>query len=207
MKTIVIASRKGGAGKTTNTRHLAVSLSKAGKNVLVIDTDTQGTLTNWIERRNARGIEDFSILTVPYAQIGEAVAAANSAGFEYLLIDTPPDSNEAILNTVILADFILVPCKASPDDLGAIDQTYNLITGLGKQYAFVINEAKPNTGLLTLALELLSQKGPLAPTQYSHISVPTASVTGHTVLDLDPTSKPALAADRLYEYIMNQLGE
>jgi chromosome partitioning protein len=50
MQTIVIASQKGGSGKTTLTRNLAVAL---GDDVAVIDTDPQGSLTAWWNRRDA----------------------------------------------------------------------------------------------------------------------------------------------------------
>jgi chromosome partitioning protein len=47
MKTIVIASGKGGSGKTTLTAHLAVAAGTAW----VIDTDKQATLAQWHQRR------------------------------------------------------------------------------------------------------------------------------------------------------------
>jgi len=46
MRTIVLASRKGGAGKTTLTGHLAVEATRTESGpVAVIDTDPQGSLT------------------------------------------------------------------------------------------------------------------------------------------------------------------
>lgn len=44
-KVIVITSGKGGVGKTTTTANLGICLARQGKKVLVIDADSQGSLT------------------------------------------------------------------------------------------------------------------------------------------------------------------
>src|SRR5215210_4178242 len=54
MKTIIVNSQKGGSGKTTLCAHLAVQAERAGDGpVFLIDTDPQGTLSTWHEKRQA----------------------------------------------------------------------------------------------------------------------------------------------------------
>ena len=60
MKTIVASSQKGGSGKTTLCAHLAVEAERQGDGpVWLIDTDKQGTLSQWHERRAAEQAPRF----------------------------------------------------------------------------------------------------------------------------------------------------
>ena len=44
-KIIAFANQKGGVAKTTSTYNVGVSLARKGKRVLLIDLDSQGSLT------------------------------------------------------------------------------------------------------------------------------------------------------------------
>ena len=51
MHTIVLATQKGGSGKSTLAIGLALAAIHAGHSVRLIETDSQGTLSNWQRRR------------------------------------------------------------------------------------------------------------------------------------------------------------
>ena len=53
MKTLVIAAQKGGAGKTTLARNLAVAAAQDGQRVLVLDLDPQQSLRAWWRGRES----------------------------------------------------------------------------------------------------------------------------------------------------------
>ena len=59
-RVIVVASPKGGTGKTTTTLNLGVALAEVGQRVLVIDADPQGSLTTALRidaQEDAAGLE------------------------------------------------------------------------------------------------------------------------------------------------------
>jgi chromosome partitioning protein len=51
MHTIVLATQKGGSGKSTLAIGLAVAAMQDGHTVRMIETDPQGTISNWRRRR------------------------------------------------------------------------------------------------------------------------------------------------------------
>ena len=53
MQVILLHTPKGGSGKSTLSRELAVALSMEGRQVGLMDLDPQGTTTGWYSRREA----------------------------------------------------------------------------------------------------------------------------------------------------------
>ncbi len=51
MKTVLVASSKGGVGKTTLATHLAAQAALDGLNTALVDADPQGSATRWAQRR------------------------------------------------------------------------------------------------------------------------------------------------------------
>ncbi|MBF0509443.1 MAG: ParA family protein, partial [Deltaproteobacteria bacterium] len=115
MKTIVLASQKGGVGKTTLAAHLAVAAEKAGDGPCVlIDTDPQASLAEWW---NGRTADTPKFAPVTLKELSDKLALLDAAGFTYAFVDTPPAITESIRTVVKLADFVLIPTRPSPHDL------------------------------------------------------------------------------------------
>src|SRR5262245_51594503 len=92
MNVIVFASRKGGSGKSTLTAHLAAQASTSVRRCLLIDGDSQGSLTLWHRLRRAGDIG----LRNGTRDLTETVIAARQEGWHWAFIDTPPNMSQVV---------------------------------------------------------------------------------------------------------------
>lgn len=160
MKTIVITSQKGGSGKTTLAAHLSVEAERAGDApAWLIDTDEQGTLSQWHERRE-QGTPQRG--DMPFARIVDGLKSISERGGAYCFIDTAPTISQQSASLIKLADLVLIPVRPSPADLWAVSETVSLVKEAGKPFLFIITQAKPQATITAQTIAALSQYGRVA---------------------------------------------
>ncbi len=196
----VLASRKGGVGKTTLTRHLAVEAERRGGGpVAIVDTDPQGGLSRWWNRRKA---ELPTFIETSLEDIPTNLRKLETAGYRQVFIDTPPAINETIRAVIDLADMVIIPCRPSPDDLDAVGATVDLVEAAGKPLIFVVNGATRRARLTGQAAAVLSQHGTVAFSPLHHsVAFPSSAITGEVVGEVDPSSVPAREVAELWNYV------
>jgi len=202
MKVIVIAAQKGGVGKTTISAHLGVELTMRGHITVLVDTDPQGSLSDWW---NSREADQPALVNVPVGELKAALVQLKEMGVEYAIIDTPPAINELISAVTSLADLIIVPAKPSRLDLRAVGPTIELIEGHGKPMVFLVNQAKVKTRLCSQAIMALSQHGKVAPVIYDRNDIVSSMTDGRVAQELDEESKGTQEFRELCDYILKQL--
>ena len=135
MNIITMASRKGGAGKSTIAAHLAALCHQGGFRTLVIDADPQGSLTLWHSlrpdrqpdlRSGARGIE-------------RALAMAVVDGYQWVFIDTAASMWVVAQEAIRAATMVLIPARPGFFDLNAVRETVAAARERNKPYAVVLN--------------------------------------------------------------------
>ena len=204
MKTLVIASQKGGAGKTTIAAHLAVMAGSAGHGpVALIDTDPQASLAKWWNKREA----PTPVFSVATAQgLRDHLAALAASGVRLAIIDTPPAVTATIRAVIAEADLVLMPTRPSPLDLEAVGATVQLAEAAGRRMVFVINGAANRARITGDAAVALSQHGTVAPvTLYQRTDFASSMIDGRTAQEIDPASKAADEVARLWAYVSTHL--
>jgi chromosome partitioning protein len=203
MKVVVVASQKGGVGKTTLTGHLAVAAASKGHHVCIIDSDPQGSLSSWW---NEREKQDISFVPSSLNDLDEVLKKLRNAKVDFVLIDTPPSITNTIDVVVELADLVIVPTRASPHDLRALSATMDIINLNNKKMFFVVNGAANRARITTEAVIELSQHGPVCPAViYQRTEFATSMIDGRTVLDVNNKSKSASEIAELWIYVNKQL--
>ena len=204
MKTIVIASRKGGVGKTTLSAHLGVAADSAGDGpVVLIDTDEQASLAQWWDGR-ASPAPLFAVST-PQA-LGAKLAELAAAGIRLAIIDTPPQAGTLIRAVMAHADLVLVPTRPSPLDLRAVGATIALAEAEGKPMVFVVNGAINRARITADAAVALSQHGTVAPvTLYNRTALASAMIDGRVAQETEPDGKGATEVAELWQYVSARL--
>lgn len=204
MHVIVLASQKGGAGKTTLSRHLAVQAERVGDGpVVLIDADPQGGLAGWWNRRQADTPVFFAS---NLDDLPQHLTQAERGGFKLVIIDTPPQATALIRSVVRLANLVLIPTRPSPDDLDAVGRTIDIVEDAGKPMVFVINGATKNARITGQAAIALSQSGTVASPMIHHsVSFPTSGIDGRTVGELEASGNPAREIAELWTYVSVRL--
>lgn len=113
---VLIHNQKGGAGKTTLAAHLAVALRRHGTVAACDLNDEQASLTAWLDARREAGIEDITQVRDPAA-----------AGFDFVVIDTPPAAHARTAALIRDAGMILIPIRPGAFDSHAVQRTIEML--------------------------------------------------------------------------------
>jgi chromosome partitioning protein len=137
MNVITFASRKGGAGKSTITAHLAACAYSAGRRCLVIDADPQSSLTLWHSLR----ADGQPPLQSAARGIDRALAFAAIEGYQWVFIDTAPTMWVVVQEAIRAATLVVIPARPGFFDLNAVRETVAAARERNKPYCVVLNAA------------------------------------------------------------------
>lgn len=124
----VVASLKGGSGKSTVAFNLAVWLALADESIQVIDLDPQATLRDVAEVREEEGY-----LPKIVVKGKKYLDPVRLAGFSEVLIDIGTADIELMKRALRLADRILVPVPPSQADIWSTQRFIQFVKSLKEE--------------------------------------------------------------------------
>jgi chromosome partitioning protein len=170
---IAVISQKGGAGKSTIARLLAVEGASREMRVKIADLDLmQGTATNWNMRRQ-RGGREPAIEVQTFGAVDQATRDRSS--FDLLVLDGAPHASTQTAQAAKAADLVVIPTKPTLDDLTAALGLARELVAKGaatpSRILFVVNQTTDSVTEAAEARQWLLEGG--FPVTEAHIPLKT----------------------------------
>ena len=204
MQVIAVLNQKGGAGKTTIATHLARALQLAGSDVLLVDSDPQGSARDWVAVREDQPVPVVGIDRPTIERDLKSIAKK-----DFVVIDGAPQAADLAVSAIKAANFILIPVQPSPYDIWATADLVELVkqrievTDGKLKAAFVVSRAIKGTKIGAEVTEALSGYGlPVLESRITQrVSYPSTAAGGTTVIDAEPESE----ASREVQALANEI--
>jgi chromosome partitioning protein len=202
--TIALVSQKGGAGKSTLALHLAAEASSRGQRALLVDLDPQGNVAKWGDRR---GDAPPDVSAEHPANLEKALRAADSEGYDLVVLDTAPHADQTALRAAKSADLVLVPCRPTTFDLEAIRTTLDLCELTKRQAIVVLNAAPIRSRVVDEAQKAVGDNGgAVCPVVIHHrVAFQHCLIDGRTAAEFEPGGAAALEIAALYADVLTRL--
>lgn len=140
MPVIVVASSKGGSGKSTTVFALTGAFVEQGLSVRIVDADRAARLVDCASGGNLP--DSVTVVAADENNVDAAIKEGRGQA-DIVLVDVEGSANAAILTAVGFANYVVVPANPSAMDVAAALETVKLIRRVGS-----MRERPVNFGLL-----------------------------------------------------------
>ncbi len=211
---VVMATLKGGSGKSTAAACLAAHCQLGGVRAAMIDADPQASLLHW------QGLGDPPLDLPIIADTSEAVAQRArelARDVDLVVIDTAGFRNRTMIEALSVADMAVVPIKASPLDIAAAIDTVRLIEEVNAteerrarpmSYRLLLTQVTVGSAVARHVREELAQSGYalFAAELANRVVYAEASLVGRMPIHIDAESAAARDGEAFAREVRLALG-
>lgn len=124
---ILIGGEKGGTGKTTLATNLAARRALAGRDVLLIDTDVQGSANYWGQSRDEAQVKPRVACLQKFGKGLQAEVQDLARRYQDIIIDAGGRDSIELRAALVVADKAYIPIQPSQFDIWTLDRMDDLV--------------------------------------------------------------------------------
>lgn len=210
---VLFGGEKGGTGKTTLATNIAAMRARAGRDVLLVDTDPQGSASYWVQTRDEAGTTPRVANVQKFGKNLSNELADLAGRYQDIIIDAGGRDSPELRSALVRTELAIIPVQASQFDLWTLDRMDTLVKQAqgfnpGLRVKILISMASTNPGVAESqsAAELVGDFDTfeLADTIVrSRIAFRRAAAEGKGVVEMydEETEKAVWEMNKLYKEI------
>ncbi len=208
----VLGGIKGGSGRSTISEHLTVWLARQGADVLLIDADEQGTVSDFTAWREhtLEGQVGYTLVQLVGADLRKQVETMKPK-YDHIVIDTGGRDTTSQRAALIVADVALIPIQPRSHDVWTLTKLLELLSEIQasridplRVYSF-LNRADITSADNRQTAEALTDMPDLGFVAYeikNRKAYPNAGAKGLTVFETElPDPKAVNEINSLFNHI------
>ncbi|MGE0628003.1 MAG: AAA family ATPase [Hyphomicrobiaceae bacterium] len=206
MKVICLASAKGGVGKSTLAVNIACAMLEDGNSVALLDLDPQGSALLWHQLRSERGsgAVEPAVREVAVEVLVSELRRLGAQQTDYVILDMPGYSSDALSRAFRHCDLVLVPSRASIIDIAPATETIEAAIRMGKTFCYLMNFVRGSDKTMFNGVkQQLEGAGllvcPVAVPDSE--AFPLAFMNGKSVTEYEPKGKAAKEVRWLWRFL------
>ena len=121
---IAITNLKGGVGKSTLSRNLAVYFAQQGEKTCIVDTDIeQRTTCDWRTRREEDAKPQIDVFPMSSVDgLLQDIKTHQQNGYRVIILDGVPQLEMVTTKMILVSNFLVIPLTPSIDDLKSFER-------------------------------------------------------------------------------------
>jgi chromosome partitioning protein len=124
---ILIGGEKGGTGKTTLATNLAAMRALAGRDVLLIDTDPQGSSNYWVQSRDEESVTPRVACVQKFGKGLPAEVKDLANRYQDIIIDAGGRDSVELRSALVVTEKAYIPIQPSQFDIWTLNQMDELV--------------------------------------------------------------------------------